>query len=339
MAFRFWRRIRLAPGVTLNLSKSAASLSFGPRGAKYTISPRGNRATAGIPGTGLFYTMRDPGAGRGQERGASAPMVRARDRLTLGFFQRLITPAAERAFVDGLKALNEGDDSEALVLLDRSASLADAAWLAGMLHLKSENFDQAERCLLDALERRHKLDSLFSKYGVNATISLPITPEVSAHVRPRERGTLLALVEVYQLQGRSGDALIRLDQLLDLDKSDPVVLLSFAELALDQPNPEHLRRIAELSASVENETPVHTALLLYRARALVSLGLPDAAIDVLTLALRRRKDRPDELLRQVRYERALLYDGQRRQAQARREFERIYAEDPGFEDVAERLGL
>lgn len=339
MAFRFWRRIRLAPGVTLNLSKSAASLSFGPRGAKYTISPRGNRATAGIPGTGLFYTMRDPGAGRGQERGASAPMVRARDRLTLGFFQRLITPAAERAFVDGLKALNEGDDSEALVLLDRSASLADAAWLAGMLHLKSENFDQAERCLLDALERRHKLDSLFSKYGVNATISLPITPEVSAHVRPRERGTLLALVEVYQLQGRSGDALIRLDQLLDLDKSDPVVLLSFAELALDQPNPEHLRRIAELSASVENETPVHTALLLYRARALVSLGLPDAAIDVLTLALRRRKDRPDELLRQVRYERALLYDGQRRQAQARREFERIYAEDPGFEDVAERLEL
>lgn len=114
MAFRFWRRIRLAPGVTLNLSKSAASLSFGPRGAKYTISPRGNRATAGIPGTGLFYTMRDPGARRGQERGASAPMVRARDRLTLGFFQRLITPAAERAFVDGLKALNEGDDSEAL---------------------------------------------------------------------------------------------------------------------------------------------------------------------------------------------------------------------------------
>jgi transposase len=70
-------------------------------------------------------------------------MVRASDRLTLGFFQRLITPAAERAFVDGLKALNEGDDSEALVLIDRSASLADAAWLAGMLHLKSENFYQS----------------------------------------------------------------------------------------------------------------------------------------------------------------------------------------------------
>ncbi|QCQ22117.1 DUF4236 domain-containing protein [Desulfoglaeba alkanexedens ALDC] len=30
MSFRFWRRIRIAPGVTLNLSKSAGSLSFGP---------------------------------------------------------------------------------------------------------------------------------------------------------------------------------------------------------------------------------------------------------------------------------------------------------------------
>ncbi|WP_439525244.1 DUF4236 domain-containing protein [Marivita sp.] len=54
MAFRFWRRVRLAPGVTLNLSKSTPSRSLGPREAKYTISPRGNRATAGLPGTGLF---------------------------------------------------------------------------------------------------------------------------------------------------------------------------------------------------------------------------------------------------------------------------------------------
>jgi hypothetical protein len=59
MSFRFWRRIHLASGVTLNLSKSIASLSLGPRGAKYTISPRGNRATAGLTGTGLFYTVHD----------------------------------------------------------------------------------------------------------------------------------------------------------------------------------------------------------------------------------------------------------------------------------------
>ena len=50
------------------------------------------------------------------------------------------------------------------------------------------------------------------------------------------------------------------------------------------------------------------------------------------------KDRPEALMRQIRYERAVLYDQSGRKAQARREFERLYAEDPEFEDVAERLG-
>ncbi|MDQ7086337.1 MAG: DUF4236 domain-containing protein [Acidobacteriota bacterium] len=66
MAFRFWRRIKIAPGVTLNLSKSGGSLSFGVRGAKFTIGPRGGRATVGIPGTGLFFTRKVSG---GQARG------------------------------------------------------------------------------------------------------------------------------------------------------------------------------------------------------------------------------------------------------------------------------
>jgi len=40
MPFRFWRRIKTAPGVTLNLSKSGGSLSFGPRRAKFTTGPQ-----------------------------------------------------------------------------------------------------------------------------------------------------------------------------------------------------------------------------------------------------------------------------------------------------------
>ncbi|WP_208527679.1 DUF4236 domain-containing protein [Methylacidiphilum caldifontis] len=87
MSFRFCRRIRIAPGVTLDLSKSGGSLSFGPRGAKFTIGPRGKRATVGIPGTGLFYTTALPN-GRSGGRSASysaptVPTVRPEDRLTL----------------------------------------------------------------------------------------------------------------------------------------------------------------------------------------------------------------------------------------------------------------
>jgi tetratricopeptide (TPR) repeat protein len=339
MPFRFWRRIRLAPGVTLNLSKSTASLSLGPRGAKYTISPRGNRATAGLPGTGLFYTVHDrKRAGRGGA--APAPRVPQRDRLKLGFFQRLMTPMEERRSADGIRALNEGDQDAALAALEEASDLPDAAWMAGMIRLRREELDAAKAHFQHALDRLGELGALFEKYEIAAQASLPITSDIFAHVFPRERGTRLALVEIAQLQGRHDDAMAHVSRLLEIDPTDPVVLLSFAELALDTPEDRELMdRVVRATAHVENETPVDTAILLYRGKALAALGLPDAAVDVFTLANRRRKDRPEALLHQVRYDRAVLYHETGQRARARREFERLYAADPGFEDVAERLGV
>ena len=56
MGFRFFKRIKIAPGISLNLSKSGGSFSFGPKGAKLTIGPKGVRKTVGIPGTGIYHT-------------------------------------------------------------------------------------------------------------------------------------------------------------------------------------------------------------------------------------------------------------------------------------------
>ena len=56
MSLRFFQRLRVMRGVTLNLSKSGVSTSFGPRGAKYTVGHGKRRTTFGLPGTGLFYT-------------------------------------------------------------------------------------------------------------------------------------------------------------------------------------------------------------------------------------------------------------------------------------------
>jgi tetratricopeptide (TPR) repeat protein len=94
-----------------------------------------------------------------------------------------------------------------------------------------------------------------------------------------------------------------------------------------------------MTAAVDNESAVHAALLYYKARALRLLGLDVAARDALTAALRRSKDRPDELLLALRYERADVYEALGRRAQARKDLERIYAADPGYEDVAARLGV
>ena|ERR1700722_8855639 len=56
MSFRFYRRLRIAPGFTLNLSKRGASLSAGVRGAHYTAGTHGTRTTLGLPGSGISYT-------------------------------------------------------------------------------------------------------------------------------------------------------------------------------------------------------------------------------------------------------------------------------------------
>ncbi len=271
---------------------------------------------------------------------ANAPRVAQRDRLNLGFFQRLFTPVDERALVDGLKALNAGDEGTALAEFEKAASLPDAAWMAGMLRLRREEFAPARRHLEAALGGLDRLGSLLEKYGITAQVTFPVTPEVDAHARPRERGTLLALVEIAQFEGDGTAAMRHVERLLEIEPNDPVVLLSFAELTLEgDADRAQLERVVALSAGITNETPVDTALLLYRGRALARLGLPDAAIDVFTLALRRRKDRAETLLRQLRYERAVLYDQVGRKAQARRELERVYAEDPGLKDVRKRLGL
>jgi hypothetical protein len=58
MGWRFQRRKKLLPGLTLNLGKRGASLSAGPRGAKVNVGRRGAQATVSLLGSGLSYVFR-----------------------------------------------------------------------------------------------------------------------------------------------------------------------------------------------------------------------------------------------------------------------------------------
>ena len=55
MGFRFRRRLRIFPGLYLNLSKSGVSTSSGGRGTTLNLSTRGTRTTLGLPGSGLSW--------------------------------------------------------------------------------------------------------------------------------------------------------------------------------------------------------------------------------------------------------------------------------------------
>lgn len=58
MGFRFSRRVRLLPGVTLNFSARGMSITLGFPGFSHTIGPRYDTTTVGLPGTGLSYSKR-----------------------------------------------------------------------------------------------------------------------------------------------------------------------------------------------------------------------------------------------------------------------------------------
>lgn len=95
MSFHFWRRVKIALGVTLNLSKLGEILSFKPRDAKFTVASRDKRSTVSIPGTGLFTTLSNGNSGVRKNVFSvtqKTPLDRAEDRLIPGFFKQLITP-------------------------------------------------------------------------------------------------------------------------------------------------------------------------------------------------------------------------------------------------------
>lgn len=55
MAWSFRKKIKIAPGVSINLSKSGVSTSVGPKGAKVNVGPKGTSVYTSIPGTGIYY--------------------------------------------------------------------------------------------------------------------------------------------------------------------------------------------------------------------------------------------------------------------------------------------
>ena len=58
MSFRFQRRIKILPGLRLNVSKTGISWTVGTRGVSVTARDGKLTGNLGVPGTGLSYRKR-----------------------------------------------------------------------------------------------------------------------------------------------------------------------------------------------------------------------------------------------------------------------------------------
>lgn len=76
MGIRFTKRMKVAPGVRLNVGLGGVSVTAGRRGASVNVGKRGVRGTAGVPGSGLSYSEKLPG-GKGFRVVAAAGIAAA----------------------------------------------------------------------------------------------------------------------------------------------------------------------------------------------------------------------------------------------------------------------
>ena len=340
MGFRFFRRVNILPGLTLNLSKSGPSFSFGPRGLKYTVGPRGTRKTFGIPGTGLYYTT---ASGWGKKQGGASPTstpTAPPSCLDLGFFRNIATPPAERELVAGLKQYLSGMTDDAFSTFRVGAGLVDSVFMYGFLALGKDLFIEAEAAFLRCRGAASDLGKAIHKYIQGFQLSLQVTDYIDAPIDVDGRGLALAMAEAYQRQGKYGEAIREVSALWNSNPSDPVVCLSLCDLVVANPsaNKPDLDDIVRMTASVENDEPIHANILYLRGAAMFRMQMADAAIQQLTAALRRKAGRPEGLLRQTRYLRGRSYEQQGKLARAKKDYELVYAEAPAFKDVGKRMG-
>ncbi len=54
MGFLFRKRIKIAPGINVNVSKSGTSVTVGGKGASVNIGKKGVYGNVGLPGTGIY---------------------------------------------------------------------------------------------------------------------------------------------------------------------------------------------------------------------------------------------------------------------------------------------
>lgn len=74
MGLRFQKRIKLFPGVRINLNKKSFGVTFGGKGLHYTINSKGRHtASAGVPGTGLYYTKSYGGSSQSAKGSSGTP--------------------------------------------------------------------------------------------------------------------------------------------------------------------------------------------------------------------------------------------------------------------------
>lgn len=133
MGIRFRKSVKILPGVRLNLNKNSTSVTFGGKGAKYTVSSTGRKTTSiSVPGTGVSYVESTGGSTKKQARPRKTYSLRT--YKVCGVIMLII---AALAFLVGLISIPVG--GLVFIILGAIPMVFGMRWLR-----KSKNLQQKE---------------------------------------------------------------------------------------------------------------------------------------------------------------------------------------------------
>lgn len=342
MGFRLYKSVKLGKGVRLNLSKTGVGVSAGVPGARYSVHSSGRTVrTIGAPGTGVYYrkdTYSKSGRSTGSRR-ATAPVAAAPVYPKAG----VLAPKAEKVFVHGVTTYMQGRYADALGAF-QDVEARDAAgqhvgeeYFAGMCLVGLERLSEAIPYFEAVLASDYSIpDPLMRQYGVGGAMEVGVTAAVSVTIPMSNLAVALILAESYQRTDQRRKAIELLESLGAEAPGEQVFALSLADLYFEADQWDDVVRVTEGVTSNEDDSSLN--ILAFRAYALNEKGMTDAALTVTKECLRSKKRSPS-LLHFARYIRGRAYENAGKASMARKEFEKVFAEDAGFADIAQRLGL
>ena len=317
------KRMKIAPGVHLNVSKRGVGASIGAGGARASVHSTGRRTVAarsGVPG--IYYQSTKGGSRKGSSsRGSTSPKPVAPSKP--GVF----APKGEKELYKAVKA----QDAQAIKRVgDEHPDFQLPAYSLAGLMIVMDDPHESKRMLetVFASGEDPATDKFVSKYLYTET-ELQIAPGVTAHLPISRDAVGLTLAELYQ----DDDTLDRAIDTVEKLEPSTYAAVSLAELYVQA---KRYDDVIELTEGVENEDDASALLLVFRGVAFREQGFHDAAHEAFKSALRCRS-RAAAIRHHALFERAQNYRVQGKAGMARKDLERILAEDSDYEGVREQL--
>jgi tetratricopeptide (TPR) repeat protein len=319
------KSMKIAPGVRLSVSKSGVGASLGGKGGRYSVHSSGRRTTTVGSGVvpGVYYQSSRSGGSGGSRSQVSAQQPAPPSRQKPGLF----APKGEKELYKAIRA----QDVKAIksVGIYYKDFLLPSYSLAGLMMLTDEP-TEAEQLLSEAFATgKDPAEDKFVASYLSTRLELSLAQGVTAELPVNRDAVGLALAELKQDHGDLEGAIDIVEQLEPTTYS----AVSLAELYSQT---ERWDDVIELTEGLKNEDDASALLCVFRGQAFRQQGFHDAAHESLKEAL-RSKSRAAPIRHMALAERAKNYLAQGKKGMARKDLERILAEDSDYPNVREEL--